>query len=413
MIRQSKTSLIPILGLLSAIGPFSIDMYLPGFPDIASNLGTTVGHVSLSLSSFFIGISAGQFLYGPLLDRYGRKKPLYVGLMVYLLASVGCSLARSIDALIGLRLLQALGGCVGMVASRAMVRDLFDVKDNARVFSLLMLVVGVSPIIAPTLGGNLTASFGWRSVFIALSILAVGILAAVHFLLKETRAPDPGYSLQPRPILKNFADVMKEPQFSTYMFTGSFASAGLYAYIAGSPSVFMELHHVTERQYGWIFALVAMGLIGSSQLNSVLLKTYKSEDIIRVALLCQSITGVLLFFGVWLDWFELFSTIFFVFIFLCCQGFVFPNSSALSLAPFSRHAGSASALLGGFQMAIGACITALVSFLNNHTALPMSGMMAACAITSFVLLNLGRRYIHYRASSKAVEEQSAEMISTS
>jgi DHA1 family bicyclomycin/chloramphenicol resistance-like MFS transporter len=292
------------------------------------------------------------------------------------------------------------------------VRDLFDVKDNARIFSLLMLVVGVSPIIAPTLGGYLTASFGWRSVFIALSIMAIGIIAAVHFLLKETRAADPGYSLQPIPILKGFATVMKEPQFSTYMFTGSFASAGLYAYIAGSPSVFMELHHVTERQYGWIFATVAMGLIGSSQLNSVLLKTYKSEDIIRVALLCQSITGTLLFFGVWLNWFELFSTIFFVFIFLCCQGFVFPNSSALSLAPFSKNAGSASALLGGFQMAIGACITALVGFLNNHTALPMSGMMAACAITSFALLNLGRKYIHYRASSKAVEEQSAEMIST-
>jgi len=412
MIKQSKNSLIPILGVLSAIGPFSIDMYLPGFPNIASNLGSTVAHVSLSLSSFFIGISAGQLLYGPLLDRYGRKKPLYVGLIVYFIASVGCSMARSVEALIWLRLLQALGGCVGMVASRAMVRDLFDVKDNARVFSLLMLVVGISPIIAPTLGGYLTASFGWRAVFIALTVMSVGILAAVHFVLKETRAPDPGYSLQPKPIINSFANVMKEPQFSTYMFTGSFASAGLYAYIAGSPFVFMELYHVTERQYGWIFALVAMGLIGSSQLNSVLLKTYKSEQIIRVALLCQSLTGMLLFLGVWLNWLELFSTIFFVFIFLCCQGFVFPNSSALSLAPFSRNAGSASALMGGIQMAIGACTSALVSFLNNHTALPMSGVMACCAMTSYTVLSLGRRYILYRASLKAVEEQSAEMIST-
>lgn len=413
MIKQARTSLIPILGMLSAIGPFSIDMYLPGFPDIAANLQTSVAHVSLSLSSFFIGISVGQFVYGPMLDRFGRKRPLYVGLSVYLVASVGCALAGSADALIGLRLLQALGGCVGMVASRAMVRDLFDVKDNARIFSLLMLVVGISPIIAPTLGGYLTASFGWRSVFVVLTIMAAGILAAVHFLVKETREPDPEFSLQPKPILKSFINVLKEPQFSTYMFTGSFASAGLYAYIAGSPSVFMELHHVTERQYGWIFALVAMGLIGSSQLNSVLLKTYKSEQIIRVALFCQSITGLLLFTGVLFNFVELFSTIFFVFIFLCCQGFVFPNSSALSLAPFSKNAGSASALLGGFQMAIGACISAMVSFLNNHTALPMSGMMAACAITSFMVLNLGRRYILYRASIKEVAEQSAEMIGTS
>src|SRR4051812_4397157 len=155
MEERSKFSIILILGLLSAIGPFSIDMYLPGFPAIAVALHTTVARVSLSLSSFFIGISAGQFLYGPLLDRFGRKRPLYIGLTAYLLATVGCALATSVNALIVLRLLQALGGCVGMVASRAMVRDLFDVKDNARVFSLLMLVIGVSPLVAPTLGGYL------------------------------------------------------------------------------------------------------------------------------------------------------------------------------------------------------------------------------------------------------------------
>src|SRR5882724_13071118 len=160
MAIQAKDNffLIIILGLLSAIGPFSIDMYLPGFPAIAQHLHTTVAHVSLSLSSFFIGISAGQFLYGPLLDKFGRKKPLYIGLAAYLLASIGCALAISADALIALRLLQALGGCVGMVASRAMVRDMFQVKDNAKVFSLLMLVVGVSPLVAPTLGGYITAA---------------------------------------------------------------------------------------------------------------------------------------------------------------------------------------------------------------------------------------------------------------
>ena len=413
MIKQSRASLIPILGVLSAIGPFSIDMYLPAFPEIAMHLNTTVSRVSLSLSSFFIGISAGQLLYGPLLDRFGRKKPLYVGLMVYLIATVGCALARSVEALIGWRLLQALGGCVGMVASRAMVRDLFDVKDNAKVFSLLMLVVGVSPIIAPTLGGYLTASLGWRAVFVALIILALGILAAVHFLLRETRAPDLGFSLQPIPIFKRFRGVMHEPQFTTYMLTGSFASAGLYAYIAGSPTVFMELHHVSERQYGWIFALVAMGLIGSSQLNSVLLRPYKSEQIIRIALICQSITGLFLFVGIWLNVIELFSTIFFIFIYLCCQGFIFPNSSALSLAPFSKNAGSASALMGAFQMAIGAGTSALVSYLNNHSALPMSGVMACCSITSFCILALGKKYLIYRPSSQVVEEKSAEMISTS
>ena len=402
-----------ILGLLSAIGPFSIDMYLPGFPAIAKDLHTTVGNVSLSLSSFFIGISAGQFLYGPLIDRFGRKRPLYFGLSVYLLTSVGCAMASSVNALIVLRFLQALGSCAGMVTSRAMVRDLFAVKDNAKVFSLLMLVVGVSPIIAPTLGGYLTAALGWRYIFILLALIVAGILAGVYFTLPETRPPDTSLSLKPVPIIKNFVAVMKDPQFYTYAFTGAVASAGLYAYIAGSPYVFMELFKVSEKQYGWIFALVAMGLIGASQLNSVLLKAYESRQIIKVALLCQTVTGLLLFTGTATGLLDLFSTIFFIFIFLCCQGFTFPNSSALSLAPFSKNAGSASALLGGIQMSIGAFTSAVVSVLHNHTALPMTGVMACCATLSFIIVMVGHRIIRFRASMAAVEEQSADMISSS
>ncbi|MBS1566544.1 MAG: multidrug effflux MFS transporter, partial [Bacteroidetes bacterium] len=337
---RSKFSVILILGLLSAIGPFSIDMYLPGFPSIAEHLHTTVARVSLSLSSFFIGISAGQFLYGPLLDRFGRKKPLYIGLAGYLLATVGCALAHTVNALILFRLLQALGGCVGMVASRAMVRDLFDVKDNAKVFSLLMLVIGVSPLIAPTLGGYLTAAFGWQSVFVVLSLLVAGILAALHFTMPETRAPDTSLSLKPRPIILGFWNVLRHPQFLTYVLTGSIAAAGLYAYIAGSPVVFMELFGASERQYGWIFAFIAMGLIGSSQLNSVLLRRYRSEQIIRIGLACQMLTGLLLAGGAWFGFLGMYSAIFLIFLYLCCQGFIFPNSSALSLAPFARNAGT-------------------------------------------------------------------------
>ncbi len=280
--------LILILGMLSAIGPFSIDMYLPAFPDIAKGLNTDVSKVMLSLSSFFIGISAGQFLYGPLLERFGRKKPLYFGLSIYMLASLGCALAASVNALIALRLLQALGGCVGMVAARAMVRDLFDVKENAKVFSMLMLVVAVSPIIAPTAGGYATALLGWRWIFVLLMIVDVIVLAGIYFWLPESKKPDPNFSLKPLPILNNFAGVIKHPQFYTYALTAAISAAGLYAYIGGSPSVFMGVFHVTEKQYGWIFALIAMGLIGASQINSVLLKNYTSEQIIKVALACQS-----------------------------------------------------------------------------------------------------------------------------
>src|SRR5919112_860779 len=318
---RKNFKLILVLGMLSAIGPFSIDMYLPGFPAIAADLNTTVAKVSLSLSSFFIGISAGQLLYGPLIDRFGRKKPLYIGISIYLIASIGCAMATSVDALIWLRLLQALGSCSGMVASRAMVRDLFPVNENAKVFSLLMLVVGVSPIIAPTLGGYLSAHYGWHYVFIVLTLMAAIILLSIHFYLPESRKPDPTFSLKPKPIISSFVHVAKEPQFYTYALTGSIASAGLYAYISGSPSVFMEIYKVSEQQYGWIFAMVAVGLITSSQLNTLLLRRYKSEQVVVIALLCQSVTGVVLFAGTIFGLLGLFSTIFLCFIFLSCQGF--------------------------------------------------------------------------------------------
>ena len=404
--------LILILGLLTAIGPFSIDMYLPAFPDIAKGLHTTISQVMLSLSSFFIGISVGQFIYGPLLERFGRKKPLYVGLTIYLLASLGCALAASVQALIFLRLLQALGGCVGMVAARAMVRDLFEVKENAKVFSTLMLVVAVSPIVAPTAGGYVTAIFGWRWIFALLMIVNALILVGIYFLLPESKKPDPNFSLKPRPILNSFASIIVHPQFYTYALTAAISAAGMYAYIGGSPSVFMGIFHVSEKQYGWIFALIAMGLIGSSQINSVLLRTYTSEQIIKVALACQAFVGLVMVTLALTGFSELFTTIFLIFLFLCCQGFTFPNASALSLAPFGHNAGSASALLGGIQMSIGACTSALVSVFQNNTALPMTGVMACCATGALTVLLVGRKIICQKARQNAVEQEDVEMIST-
>ncbi|CAN5678458.1 multidrug effflux MFS transporter [soil metagenome] len=397
----------------TAIGPFSIDMYLPSFAAIAKDLHTTVAHVSLSLSSFFIGISIGQFLYGPLLDRFGRKRPLYLGLTLYLIASAMCALAQTADMLIALRFLQALGGCAGMVTARAMVRDLFSVEDNAKVFSMLMLVVGVSPIIAPTLGGYITAEFGWHYIFVILTVMALIILLMVRFLLPESRLPDPSYSLKPKAIAGNFWMVLNEPQFYTYAFTGAVAAAGLYAYIAGSPGVFLEIFKVSEKQYGWIFALVAGGLILATQINSLLLRKYKSEQIVPVALFFQSLAGISLFVGFLTGWIGIVGTILLILVFLSCQGFTFPNSSALSMAPFTKNAGSASALMGAIQMGIGALTSAMVSLMSNGTALPMAGVMAACAITSFCILNIGGKYIRYKAARLKVEEESVDMICNS
>ena len=409
---NNKFFLILILGLLTAIGPFSIDMYLPAFPDIAKNLHTSVAQVMLSLSSFFIGISAGQLLYGPLLERFGRKKPIYAGLSIYLLASIGCAMATSVDSLIIFRLLQALGGCAGMVAARAIVRDLFEVKENAKIFSMLMLVVAVSPIIAPTLGGYVTSLFGWRYVFAILIVIDVGIIAGVYFLLPESKKPDLDFSLKAGAIIKNFAGIIKHPQFYTYALTGAIAYAGLYAYISGSPYVFMEIFRVNERQYGWIFSVIAMGVIGSAQLNNIALRSYSSEEVIKIATFCQGIIGIMLAVMSYFGWVELYSTIFLIFLFLCGQGFIFPNASALCLAPFPHTAGSASALMGAIQMGIGAGISALVSVLQNGTAIPMTGVMACCSVTAFFVFFFGRKIMIYRAGINAVAEEDVEMMST-
>ncbi|HRX94534.1 MAG TPA: multidrug effflux MFS transporter [Chitinophagaceae bacterium] len=410
--RSSYTYLIIILGLLTAIGPFSIDMYLPAFPEIAEGLSATHSQVMLSLSSFFIGISAGQLIYGPLLERYGRKKPMFFGLFLYLLASVGCMLAGSVQSLIAFRLLQALGGCAGMVAARAVVRDMFEPGRMAKIFSSLILVVAISPIVAPTLGGYITAAWGWRYVFGALILMALIILTGIMFMLPETKQPDPTYSLKPKAILRSFGDVFKNSQFNTYAFTGAIAAAGLYAYISGSPFVFMELFHVSEKQYGWIFAFIAFGLITASQVNNLLLRKYKSEQIVKASLICQAICGTVLLVIAWIGIKSLLLTILMIFLFLSCQGFLFPNSSALSLAPFSKNAGTASGLMGAIQMSIGAGASALVSIMQNSTALPMSGVMALCAFLSLSVLLLSKRIIKYKCSKEAVEEEEVEMIST-
>jgi MFS transporter, DHA1 family, multidrug resistance protein len=388
--NNNRTILILILGLLSAIGPFSIDTYLSGFPSIATDLKVTVDDVSYSLSSFFIGISMGQLIYGPLLDRFGRKTPLIIGLVIYFLASVGCAMATSIEMLIALRFLQALGGCVGMVAPRAIVRDSFPVEESAKIFSTLILILGVSPIIAPTVGSYMITALGWHSVFWLQGGMGLLLFLAVVFMLAESKMPDPTISLKPQHIIPSFFNIFRNPQFFTYAIAGSMVSGGVYAYLSGSPFIFMKIYKVTEQQYGWIFGLLAGGLILSSQLNNLALRKYRSEQIISVILTIQTIIGVILCLFSAFDWLNLYSLILLIFVFLCCQGFSFPNSSALSLAPFSKEAGSASALLGAIQMGIGSLSAALVGVLSNGTSLPMTGVMAGCALVGLIIYRVGR-----------------------
>ncbi|MEZ5058897.1 MAG: multidrug effflux MFS transporter [Saprospiraceae bacterium] len=391
--RENRNLLILILGLLTAMGPFAIDLYLPAFSDIASSLNTDISKVSLSLSSFFIGLAIGQIMYGPLLERFGRKKPIYFGLSLYAATSVGIAFSTSVEMMIALRFFQAIGSCAGLVSARAIIRDLFDGKEVAKVFSTLIMVVAISPIIAPSLGGILSTHFHWSVIFFVLMGMALVVLAGAIMIVPESKPADPNYSLKVPSIFRTYKNIFKHPIFFVNAFAAAIAYAGLYAYLSGSPHLYMDLLGLSEQQYGWIFALIASGLITATQVNNRLLKSYTSEQIVRVTLVVQASIGVLFFATSYFIGINLYLTTAFIFGFLMCLGFIFPNASALSLEPMAHTAGNASALMGGIQMAVGAAASALVGIFHNTTSIPMAAIMAICSLVALSLFYFGWKWI--------------------
>jgi MFS transporter, DHA1 family, multidrug resistance protein len=374
--------LILILGALTAFGSLSIDMYLPSFPTLEQELRASPSAVQFSLAAFFIGMALGQAFYGPLADRFGRKRPLYVGVSLYVLASVSCALAPNIETLIALRFVQAVGGCAGIVIARAMVRDLFDHQDSARVFSLLTLVLGVAPILAPLVGGYVLKYFGWRMIFVFLAMFGVGCLVATIFGLRET-LPEAARSANQhadpiRGALRVYGDLLTDRRFNGYALAGGVAQAGLFAYISGSPFVFIKLYGVPEQVYGLFFGLNAFGLIAASQINHRLLARWKADEIwsrvvvlmavFSVAILVMAVTGWGGFWGLLVP----------LFAFVTSLGFSFPNANAGALAHQAGRAGSASALLGTVQFGAATVTGTLVGAFHTHSAVPMAAVMASC-----------------------------------
>lgn len=407
MTRKQYLLLIVLLGSLSTVSPFSIDMYLPAFPEIARDLSTSIASVQLSLTSYFIGIAAGQMLYGPLLDRFGRTRPLFVGLAVYVLASIGCAFTGSAESLIAMRFFQALGGCAGMVASQTLVRDLFPVNKVAQALSLMTLVVAISPMLAPAIGGYMTVAFGWHSVFIILAIITAALAIAGYFLLPRGRKPDPSISLRPKAVVKNFYGVMRQPQFLVYTLTGGFAAAAPFAYIAGSSDVFINQYGFTPQQYGWIFAWVAGIIIGCTQLNLFLLRKYTSQQVVKVNISVQALIGTLLLVGAYFGWFGSLGLIAMISLFLAGHGITNANANALALAPFTKHTGSAASLGGSFRMAMGGVASALVSAFHNDSAFPMIAVMVGCVLVGFIILVTAKITIRYRARRRDLEKKAS------
>lgn len=389
--KNNFKGLILILGFLSALGPFSIDMYLPSFPSIAKDFNTDISQVGLSLTSYFVGISLGQIIYGPVLDRFGRKKPLLIGLAIYLVSAIGCALSPTLNFLIGMRFLSAMGGCVGMVAGRAIVRDLFPASEIPKVFSLLMLVMGIAPIIAPTTGGLIVSYFDWRYIFFTLTLITSMMIASVYFFLPESKTPDHSISLKVSNIFKEYFSISKNNIFSNYTFASSVAMSGMFAYISGSPFVYMKLFDLSEQTYAIFFGLNAMSFIIGSQLNRFVLNKIETKNVILFSNIFQLLGTGLMLLGNLFGVIGMTGTVILIMNHLFWLGFFNPNVSALALIPFKKNAGSASALSGSIQMVCSALITGFVSLLQNGTSIPMIGTMFVCSFLTLMFVLSARK----------------------
>lgn len=384
--KIQKRGLIFVLGVIAALGPLSIDMYLPAFPEIAKDLNTTSKSVSLTLTSYFIGISLGQLFYGPIMDKYGRKKPLILGLSIFLISALACSFTPNINTLILFRFTLAVGGCAGMVASRAIVRDLFDDKEIARVFSTLILIMGVAPILAPALGSWMINIFNWRYIFIFLSVFSAMLILLVVYTLPESNLNRAKAKLKLNSSLVNYYHVLKNPLFLNYALSGTFSMAAMFTYIAGSPLVLIEIYGLEEHNYAYIFGLNAAGFIVGSQVNSFLLRKKDTERLSFSTNGLAVIIGIaFLLVSVFTD-ISLNSFLIFLFSIMFLLGFVNPNTSALAIIPFSQNAGVASALLGSLRMLSGALASALLSVFYSGTELSMVALILFFLCASFAFL---------------------------
>ena len=378
-----------VLGFLCALTPLTIDMYLPAFPEIARDLGISVHQVAWTVSIYFIGFALGQIFYGPLLDRFGRKRPIYFGLSLYLIANIGCLSARSLEALLFFRFLSALGGCSASVGATAMVRDYFEKEAAAKVFSMLMLVLSVSPLLAPTLGGFVVVHESWRTIFAILAGVAVLDLFLIASL-PNAYAADKSVLLRPRAVLSKYRQVLGESQFFVYSVAGAFSFSGLFVYVAGSPAIFMEDFHLSAQTYGGVFAFLAVGMVGGGQLNLLLVERFNSRKIFFTLLCAQAVLGGIFLAGTLLGGWGLVPTIALLFAILLCCGITYPNAAALALEPFSKDVGSASALLGFVQLGIGALTSMGVGFLDAKGSLPTAGVIFTSSILGLMVLSLRR-----------------------
>ncbi|SEP51530.1 Bcr/CflA family multidrug efflux MFS transporter [Amycolatopsis saalfeldensis] len=381
--REGTLRFLLILGGLSAFGPLSIDMYLPALPRLAVDLGASDSTVQLTLTAFIVGLALGQVVVGPLSDAYGRRVPLLIGLALYVVGSVAAAVSPDITLLIIARAVQALGAAAGIVISRATVRDLFSGKAMTKFFSMLMLVNGLAPIIAPVLGGQLLNFTSWRGVFVVLTGFGVLLLVVVAVAMPEPLALGNRTPARLGGVLRTYAGLLADRSFLGYALASGLMFAGLFAYISGSSFALQGVYGLSPQQFSLVFGLNGVGIVLAGQLNGRLVGRFSERTLLAAGLTVAAAGGLGVLFAVTAG-LPLIGLVIPLLVVVSSIGLVMPNASSLALAEHARSAGSASALLGVLQFVIGGVATPLVGLGGPGTAVPMAATMAGFGVLALL-----------------------------
>lgn len=389
MKRSEYIRLIVILGGLTAFAPLATDMYLASFPMLAKDFGTSTGNVQSSLSAFLVGLSIGQLLYGPAVDIWGRKRPLQIGVLVFIVSSVAIAHASSLESLIGLRFVQAVGGCAGMVVSRAIVSDLFPESEAADALSIMMLVTAVAPIVAPVLGGFFVSAWGWQSVFYFLALFGLLCLLALSLGVSETLPTSQRVPSSFSEVMCSCGRLVILPDFIVPTLAGGLAFAGMFAFIAGSPALFMEVFQIDKESYGWVFASSTVVMLVLSQLGRLLLKGKSSVYMLKASLLAFVILVVIL-----LALHAMLPVVVFLALIsaaLACIPLAGAAASSIAMNQAGSNKGSASALIGVLQFMLASISSVIVGLLYDKTAMPMLAVMLGCGLAALIAATCEKR----------------------
>ncbi|QIK09040.1 multidrug effflux MFS transporter [Streptomyces sp. ID38640] len=385
--RRTSLLVTLVLGGLTAVPPLSMDMYLPALPQVTAALHSPAATVQLTLTTCLAGMALGQMIVGPMSDKWGRRRPLLAGMVIYVLATALCAVATNAELLIAFRLLQGLAGAVGIVIARAVVRDLYDGVAMARFFSTLMLISGVAPVVAPLIGGQILQLTDWRGVFVVLTAVGVALTLLVWRKLHETLPPERRHSGGLGQTLRTMRDLLADRVFSGYALVGAFAFAALFAYISASPFVVQEIYGASPQTFSLLFGINSVGLVAVGQINGKLLVGRVGLDKVLgtgLAVIALAAAALLLMSAGVFGHVGLVPTAAGLFVLMAAMGLVMPSTNTLALLRTPHAAGSASALLGTSTFLLGSVASPLVGMAGERTAVPMALVQLSCAVLALV-----------------------------